>query len=148
MRTLSDVRSRMLALPEADRSGPASMFPKVIELYVMARIEGTDPDADGDLLLLQWGTNDWGHGLHFEVDLTRQVSLAGPDEDDAEIAQLSCKFVYAPAARLAELDSGSQWCSSVDDALEFWDLVIEHQAVKAVADLTPHELQVVVRSVG
>src|SRR5436309_13551988 len=44
-----------------------------LSFYRDVRAEGCRMDMDGDMLLYQWGTNDWGNGEFFDVNVTRQL---------------------------------------------------------------------------
>jgi hypothetical protein len=91
-----------------------------------------DPDADGDMLLFQWGTYDCGHGRFFECDITRQFITA--DGEDDEIWQLSFTIKFRPTDQLSALGSGNRWCHSRDDLAEFTAFVLGSPAFHAVAD--------------
>ena len=72
---------------------PAAGFEALLAFYGEERAEGCDPDQDGDVLLFQWGTNDWGDGPEFEVDITRQLI----DDMDDEPRQLALTFEFDAA---------------------------------------------------
>jgi hypothetical protein len=81
--------------------------------------DGCEPN-DGDMLLFQWGTYDWGAGENFEIGITRQfMELA--QEDDEAISQLSLVYRFEPTEELKRLPAGNRWC---DGPSEF-DLVRE-----------------------
>src|SRR5699024_7432681 len=95
--TLEDVQKRIHALGASELQRPDRLFPHVLSAFAEYRVEQAELEEDGDMLLFQWGTYDWGHGRHFEVDLTRQVILPSPDpEDDPSYLQLRCSFLYPP----------------------------------------------------
>ena len=81
--------------------------------------DGCEPD-DGDMLLFQWGTYDWGKGENFEIGITRQFIELGQEDDEA-ISQLSLVYRYEPAEELKNIPAGNRWC---DGPSEF-DLVRE-----------------------
>lgn len=54
---------------------PADGFRLMLDGYRDIRVEGCDLEADGDMLLFQWGTYDFGTGETFELNLTRQFLL-------------------------------------------------------------------------
>lgn len=48
------------------------------------------------MLLFQWGTYDWGHGPHFEVDLTRELIRHGAEDvGSREDGQVSIEYECA-----------------------------------------------------
>ncbi len=93
----------------------------VVELYKKYRIENTRVEEDGDMLLFQWGTYDWGQGQFFEVDLTRQTILALDDPDDAadSMRQLRVTLKYEPNSETTKIGEGNKWCHSPGSADEF-----------------------------
>ena len=93
----------------------------------------------GDMLLFQWGTYDWGHGEHFEIDMTRQ--FMGPSGEDDEISQLSLTFVFTPDAQLRSLGQGNRWCSSVDEVEAFRRFVASSAPYRAVSERTDGNLE-------
>ena len=50
---------------------------------------------DSDMLLYQWGAYDWGKGLYFELNITRQFIENDLQDDDA-ISQLSLTYKFEP----------------------------------------------------
>ena len=91
--------------------GPTRAFEAMLAFYENERASECDLDADGDMLLFQWGTYDWdGHGAHFEVGIARQFIASGAEDD--EIWQLHVTFRAEPDDVTAALASGNRWCSS------------------------------------
>jgi hypothetical protein len=109
-----------------DTVEPRAAALALIDWYTEARVEDAAAvDHDGDMLLLQWGTYDWGSGRAFEVDITRQLLLA-PEEGDDAIWQLGLTFRYLPDVATGALAKGHQWCYQPSDAAEFSTLVSKH----------------------
>jgi hypothetical protein len=81
----------------------------MLEFYRDHRVDDCPSDSDADMLLYQWGTNDWGNGEWFEVDITRQFIINGEAEDE-NIWQLSLTFKFPPSAQLRALGPGDKWC--------------------------------------
>lgn len=109
---------------------PAASLEAMLAFYRDVRAEGCDLEQNGDMLLYQWGTYDWGKGTHFEFDITRQLILE-PGEDE-NIWQLSLTFRFTPDDDLRALDSGNKWCSSPAEAEAFAAFVRAHAAYAAV----------------
>jgi len=61
---------------------PSTAVASMFAFYRDVRADGCDLEQEGDMLLFQWGTYDWGHGLRFEFDVTRQCILGDGDDDD------------------------------------------------------------------
>ena len=122
----------------------------MLEFYENERVDGTLLDRNGDMLLFQWGTHDWGHGEHFEIDITRQLiwdtrpwfikPFARPAVDYEAIWQLSCTFRFFASDDLRQLDSGDRWCKSPSGLSEFRRFVHNHRAYCSVADRRDGEL--------
>lgn len=96
--------------------------------YRDVRCEDVDVERDGDMLLFQWGTYDWGQGKHFQVDITRQ--LVRGDGDDEDIWQLHLTFFFLPSDALSRLGGGDRWCKSLDELAEFEAFIAQHPAIE------------------
>jgi hypothetical protein len=106
----------------------------MLAFYEQVRADGCDLEADGDMLLYQWGIFDFGNGSHFELDLTRQFVLGEGEDDD--IWQLSLTFLFAPSPVLAALGSGDQWCHAPTGSAELRGFIHSSSAY-AVASMLP-----------
>ena len=73
---------------------------------------------NGDILLFQWGTYDWGDGKHFEINLTRQFIESAAEDDDA-ISQLQLVFRFASDKDRHALGAGNRWCNSQSEIDRF-----------------------------
>ena len=113
---------------------PAAGFEAMLAFYEEERAEGCAIDEDGDMLLCQWGTNDWGEGPAFEVDITRQLIVT--DDEDDEPRQLSLTFSFDPAVGQGKR-SGNRWCHTPNDLPEFRQFVTASPAIAAVAGQSP-----------
>jgi hypothetical protein len=108
---------------------------EVIQFYLSVRAEGCDLDGDGDMLLFQYGTYDWGDGPQFELDLTRQL-VFDADDEDPEIWHLSLTFLFDPTPMFEAVGNGERWCSSPADVEAQRDFMLA-SAAYAVASATP-----------
>jgi hypothetical protein len=101
------------------QAGVRSRRPRATDVeltwQVMRRFAGEPvPDAapreqDGDGVLAQYGTYDWGNGEHFELDMTRQFSFTDEDGEYSHMAQLHCAFWYKPTRELRALGEDNLW---------------------------------------
>ena len=112
----SSKRALLNRIEQAGRSlgglTPSEGVDLMTGFYVEERAEGCSVAIDGDMLLYQWGTYDWGGGESFEFDITRQLIVGGGEDDN--IFQLSLTFQFQPTAALRHLGSGDRWCQSPD----------------------------------
>ena len=88
----------------------------VIDLYESYRIENTNLEYDGDMLLFQCGVDSLSKD-YFIVDITRQII---PDLDDIDEAtdamqQLRTIFKFLPSEAAFALSTTSQWCSALNE---------------------------------
>jgi hypothetical protein len=115
----------------------------VFDFYRELRPRGRvfEQQKGADMLLLQWGTYDWGAGEHFGFNLTRQLIGEGPVDD--AMRQLGLTFEFQPDNELRALGIGDKWCDSLSALLEFRDYVYRspafttcsaHQIRRAVID--------------
>ena len=84
-----------------------------IELYNNQRIENCDLENDGDMLLFQWGTYDWGKGRFFQIDMTRQMICSDG------MYQMNAIAYYEPSKELESIKAGNQWCSNLSEVETF-----------------------------
>ncbi len=87
----------------------------MLDFYRHERADDCELANDGDMLLYQWGTYDWGEGKSFEFDLTRQFIVDDGTEDD-DVWQLSLTFKFLPTNDLVSKDTGNRWCNNPDPA--------------------------------
>jgi hypothetical protein len=104
----------------------------MLRYYEEERAVGCDLDAEGDMLLFEWGTTDWGEGPAFEVRITRQLMVS--DDEDDEPRQLALAFLFDAAVAPKGLKDGNKWCASPDGLPAFRRFVIRSRASRAVAN--------------
>ena len=115
-------------------SGAAMVL--LVDFYANVRADDVDIDELGDMLFLERGTYDWhdGAGRRFEYSLRRQLFVADTPPEDADdriwILELRCR--YEPSDETEPIGSGSEGCSSPDNAHVFAAVVTEHPATAFV----------------
>lgn len=82
--------------------------------YELERAEEVDLAEDGDMLLFEWGTYDWG-GTSFRFSVTRQFIIAAMDAEDEGFWQLMCELHYPVTEATEALGSGTRWCGSPEE---------------------------------
>ncbi len=121
---------------------PAQGIELMLDFYQKIRARGCPLDADGDMLLYQWGVYDdfdGGESLHFDV--TRQFIQPSRDGDDA-MSQLSLTFFFRPAAKYLRLKDGNRWCSSPEELEKFRRFIQRTPAYRTVADLKASDVKI------
>jgi hypothetical protein len=111
--------------------GIAQMF----NFYKAVPAEGCSGDS-GDMLLFQWGTYDFGEGIEYMVDITRQFIESSKDDDDA-ISQLQLTFRFAPTPDSNVIGAGDHWCKSLNELEPFRELVLQSPQLSVVAGQEP-----------
>lgn len=128
--------SRSLGL---DQTNPGQGFAAMLEFYEV-RVDGCDPDQDGDMLLYQWGTYDWGSGPQFDLDLTRQVIFPDEEGDDG-IWQLNLTYRYDPKPFTDSMDRGDRWSSSFPGVSDFRRFLLDSDPFKELQSKTPRAVE-------
>ena len=107
----------------------------MLDFYRDIRADGCELDADGDMLLFQWGTYDFTGERSFQFDITRQFTIAEPEDedDDSAMSQRSFTFHFAPSPQLDALKNGNRWCMSPDELEDFEPFITDSDAHLAIA---------------
>jgi hypothetical protein len=139
---------------DLESCGPRAAIAQMLEFYREVSVEGCI-DEDGDMLLFEWGTYDWGQGAGFELGITRQFIDLHPDygtaddydeddedfehdvdlddEDEAgQVSQLRLTLHFAAAPELAALGEGNRWCEAHDALDDFAAFIHESPALRAL----------------
>ncbi len=120
---------------------PIDAVKLIIEFYKEIRAENCVIEDDGDMLLFQWGTYDWGKGEVFDYNITRQFIFPVKHTSEygtsveSEIWQLSLTLKYEPTHQLRDLGPGGLWCDSPADIAEFEDYVLGCEATSTAQGL-------------
>ena len=112
----------------------------VTEFYRRSRFQLCDLEQDGDMLLYQWGVNDWGDGEFFDIDFTRQ--LIDCSDEDRRITQVSLRFRYPVVRDCSGLKAGNFWCEHVDLTNRFEDDVQTSESFRLGKRLTPDKIDI------
>lgn len=92
--------------------GATAQVLDVIRDFSRVPVAGLAPrDEDGDGVLAQFGTYDFGGPERFRVDLTRQFIKRG---EDPPIWQLSCTLEWSPSPETNAIGSGELWSFGLD----------------------------------
>lgn len=121
-----------------------TLFQYIIKMYNDKRISNTSLLLDGDMLLFQWGTYNWGSGRYFNIDITRQVmdDLEDPDEQADSMRQLSVTLLFLPNSKTDNMSSDDKWCHTPDELPEFKSFIEGSEAYKWAAGKTPDAVEV------
>jgi len=118
---------------------PLAGIERMVAFYKEVRADDVDLDTDGDMLLFQWGTYDWGSGEMFEVDITRQL-IRGSGEDD-DIWQLHLTYRFAPSDALLAIGKGDRWCARPDETAALDLFMMGRPAIAVVGSRSDGQAQ-------
>lgn len=127
--------------PDLQNLSPENGVGLMVQFYQNTRFDDCLLEEDGDMLLVQWGTYDWGEGRHFEFDITRQLV---PDETDPPICQLSLTFRYLPSDEFTLIGSTNRWLNepTTEAIKDFKAFIFESDAFKAVSIREPVSIKI------
>ena len=112
----------------------------MLDFYQQERVEGCDLQADGDMLLYQWGVHEWSQqGPLFEFNLTRQL-VDNEGENGENQTQLSLTCYFTPTPALTAIKPGSKWCATPDELAGFEYFIVKSTAFLAVGKLRPENV--------
>ena len=118
----------------------AEALSAMAEFFVSERADGCDATRQGDMLLYQWGTFDWGDGPSFQFDITRQF-IVGDGEDD-EIFQLRFTLHYPVSDEAKALGSGNRWCKSLTQLDDFQNFIRQSAAYAFAAQRSAERVEI------
>jgi hypothetical protein len=113
----------------------------MLDFYRQSRFENCPIEENGDMLLYQWGTYNWGLGPFFQCDIGRQF-IESEFEGDDGMSQLSLCFYFYPSEELEELKSGDRWCESPNELGNFESYIKESRAYTKVANMKPARVEI------
>jgi hypothetical protein len=106
----------------ADRPNPRQAWSS-FTAFAALPVTAAPLHVENDMCLFQWGVHDWGDGVNFECDFTRQFVLHDADGDYDHMEQLSLTLLFSPNdADLVALASGDLWSG---DDLQAWITEVE-----------------------
>jgi hypothetical protein len=117
--------------------------------YRDVRADDCDLDADGDMLLFEWGVYEGLHGETFMYDITRQLvpEPVGDEEPHDFIGQLSLALEFPSSGAVGEITAGNRWCYRPAELDDFLAFVQECEATAAVEGLVPAGISVIYENV-
>lgn len=118
-----------------------SVAEDAIAFYRDVLFDGLTAEQAADMLLFQWGEYDFGTGLTFRFDITRQFISAGSSGDDA-ISQLRYIAHFESTEALRSLKAGNRWCKSRSELPDFELYVLRSDALSAVESLMPLRIEI------
>lgn len=117
------------------------VFATMLRFYAEVRVDGCDPGDDEDMLLLDWGSYDWGDGRAYEIDLTRQLVLPGGGAEE-DLRELHVVYRFPNTGTLATIPQGNDWWGSPDRIGEFEEALTGNEALAAAADAEPQSVEI------
>lgn len=129
---------------DPERDPHAVVFDAMLRYYADVRVNGCDPGDDEDMLLLDWGSYDWGEGRAYEVDLSRQVEL--PGRRDEAVVQLHIVYRFPNTGEIAKVPVGNDWWGSPGSVGEFAEVLKTNAALALAAEAEPLSVEVYLES--
>jgi hypothetical protein len=96
---------------------------------------------DGDMLLFQYGTYDWGDGRFFEIDFTRQFYQLFTDTEDHEVIQQRFTFYFEPT-NFQQIASFNIWSNAVAGLAEFEAAIVNSQGYQKALSHRPERFEI------
>ncbi|HVL49981.1 MAG TPA: hypothetical protein VM754_00575 [Actinomycetota bacterium] len=115
------------------------VFATMLRFYAEVRIQGCEPGDDEDMLLLDWGSYDWGEGRAYEIDLSRQVTSP---EEPGDFWELHILYRFPSTGDLAAVPTGNDWWGSPDLVGEFALALESNPALAAAAGSDPLSVEI------
>ena len=112
---------------------PQDGIAAMCDFYSGTRVDGAAIENDRDMLLYQWGVDTFNTPNSFQLNITRQLNIAG----ESQPYQLALAFHYPAAGALANIALGNQWCRSPGELPAFRQFVELSEAYQAVAESRP-----------
>lgn len=112
-----------------EQMGPIEALDIMVEFYESVRFADVDLEADGDMLLFQWGSSERPSGPTFELDFTRQFITSSAAEDE-DFWQLSLTLQFGLSAAGRQIGSGDRWCYHPTHLAEFRHFVLNSPAMQ------------------
>lgn len=129
-----------------DDADAVDLITSMIDWYEAERAEDTVAiEDDGDQLLFQWGTYDWGDGPVLEIGLSRQFIGSGSDDP---IRGLALLFRYTASAETEKLYDDAWWCRGPVDVPGFRKDVLSTDVARFAARETPNARQLAFGNAG
>jgi len=114
----------------------AAALREFVNFYASTSIDGCPKDADGDMLLFEWG-GPYSWDDYVSLSLTRQFSFNDENGEYERMQQLHMHCRYDPSK--VTLVAGNEWLHGCDTAA-FLQNVLNAQCTEAVKNLTMHSL--------
>lgn len=120
---------------------PSIGFATMFDFYRNYRAAEALPiTEDGDMLIFQFGTYDWGQGMMFNLVLTRQLIF--PDVDQPILWQLNLSYLYDPEPQLDALSGTGDWINDPNNLDHQLEDVMNSEAVSAGLSRRPIKVDV------
>ena len=142
---------------DLSRCTPRQGFEQALAFFREVKPVGCE-EEDGDMLLFQLGTYDWGEGRWFELDITRQfldlehVYADDEEEDDDEedddfdddqatMSQMHLTFRFKPTPELDALGASNRWNEGAEPEPRFVSFIFDSPAMALLGDRQADEIE-------
>lgn len=121
-----------------------SLMDLVLAYFQEVQFESADIENDGDMLLFEYGTYDWGQGKFFQIGLTRQLIEMHDDDEEQEdhMYQLQVTLFYNPS-EFDSLPAFNKWSNEFSDLNDFKNMIVNSAGYQAALSKTPNRLEII-----
>lgn len=124
-----------------------SDFPRLlIDYYKDVEFTEVDRADDGEMLLFEYGTYDWGEGRFFEVGFTRQFYQFFADAEDHEVIQQSFTFYFEPE-RFQHIESFDLWSNAAATLAEYEKAIVGSEGYLEALRRRPERFEISIEDV-
>jgi hypothetical protein len=108
---------------------------QVMRRFAAESVQDAMPrEQDGDGILAQYGTYDWGDGPRFSLDMTRQFCFEDADGEYDHMSQLNCTFDFEPTEELRAFGAQNLWSFGLP-LEEFFDAALAMRGFAGAREL-------------
>jgi len=141
---LEEIRSIIENSEFVENKDSAQLINLVLSVYKENRIDNTDLEADGDMLLFQWGIYDLEGKSFLEIDIARQIlpDLEDIDEATDGMQQLSTNLKYSTNDTTSSFTNSNEWCDTPNKLNEFSQFIENNEAYKWAIQNKPLTIEI------
>lgn len=136
MKNINEYNKFLEELKEVKNSSTLDILTKVSEEYKNVRIENTNVDSDGDMLLVQWCNKN----AEKVLTITRQIIQTenSNTEFDNTALQINIELYFKNSKHL--LNAGNVWIENPDLVIEKFEAICNVKYLEDILNLVPDRI--------